>query len=347
MTRCQTRSLPRDEVEKTPIWLEVFILQSLNHIRGQLISPPTRPSVSAPPLTGLFPPLQMLSHRVSLQIKNIGHVCGATLVSERWLLTAAHCVVNLNTQNFGQISQDGHWQSPHIADQGSQEFKTGITIHGGVLKNKLLLCNTWLTLSSTARESNLSARLNETYTGFNVESVLFKNCDRAMTSPSNTHCHIEGEDCNIIQGHDLFLSQLVLSSRQTGARYQSSGNTMGGGQCCNITRNDDVTQIEMTCIVKPPNWRPVRDAGRYQVLAGSTDLQIVADKTITKSTQESQIRDVQYIFPHKKFYSPLMTFDIALVMYKFTRETIRQNVSDNRKQIHCTQWRAVTFLKED
>nr|CAD7413211.1 unnamed protein product [Timema poppensis] len=58
----------------------------------------------------------------------------------------------------------------------------------------------------------------------------------------------------------------------------------------------------------------VRDAGRYQVLAGSTDLQIVPDRTITKNTQESQIRDVQYIFPHKKFYSPLMTFDIALVM---------------------------------
>nr|CAD7431622.1 unnamed protein product [Timema monikensis] len=29
-------------------------------------------------------------------------------------------------------------------------------------------------------------------------------------------------------------------------------------ECCDITRNDDVTQIEVTCLVDPPNWRQRR-----------------------------------------------------------------------------------------
>ncbi|CAG2066601.1 unnamed protein product [Timema podura] len=43
---------------------------------------------------------------------------------------------------------------------------------------------------------------------------------RFAMSPGKTHCHIEGEDCDNIQGHDIFLSQLFLSIHQTGASHQ-------------------------------------------------------------------------------------------------------------------------------
>nr|CAD7577307.1 unnamed protein product [Timema californicum] len=53
-------------------------------------------------------------------------------------------------------------------------------------------------------------------------AVTSEDCDRAMASPGKTHCHIEGEGCDIIQVRYLFLSQLVLSSHQICARYESS-----------------------------------------------------------------------------------------------------------------------------
>nr|CAD7460477.1 unnamed protein product [Timema tahoe] len=56
---------------------------------------------------------------------------------------------------------------------------------------------------------------------------------------------------SLFQGHDLILSLLVLSSRQTVAGYELSEKTQE--ECCNITRNDDVIQIEkLRCMFHTP-----------------------------------------------------------------------------------------------
>lgn len=46
--------------------------------------------------------------QVSLHIKNIAHVCGASIISERWIVTAAHCVQDDPKIRY---SQPGTWEA--------------------------------------------------------------------------------------------------------------------------------------------------------------------------------------------------------------------------------------------
>ncbi|KAM4563762.1 suppressor of tumorigenicity 14 protein homolog [Odontesthes bonariensis] len=58
--------------------------------------------------------------QVSLHIKGMGHVCGASVLNSRWLLTAAHCVQDSESQKYSRPDQWQAFLGLHVQGQTNE-----------------------------------------------------------------------------------------------------------------------------------------------------------------------------------------------------------------------------------
>nr|CAD7449034.1 unnamed protein product [Timema bartmani] len=116
-----------------------------------------------------------------------------------------------------------------LRDRGHQVVNPMLTWKYALFLSRLVEPPNWLQFDVTGKTYN-PIDGGRVATSFKVVTYccldLFSHqtgAKVAMTSLRKTHYHIDGEGCDIIQGHELFLTRLFLSNRQTCARYESSG----------------------------------------------------------------------------------------------------------------------------